>query len=133
MTITQFADVQDASPTPIPDDDPTRVLYEGYIRRAERSLAVLLLGPGWTMDGLSRFDADLVADTVADAVVRRAANPRGYSSETDGDYSYRLEKGVDGWWWPAEWRELFGLAATRPAPVGTIPVGLTCSWRGWAG
>ena len=92
MTITQFADVQDASPTPIPDDAATQVLYEGYIRRAERSLAVLLLGPGWNEDGLSRFDVSLVADTVADAVVRRAANPRGYSSETDGDYSYRLPR-----------------------------------------
>ena len=51
-------------------------------KTATLAIAVLLLGPGWTMDGLSRFDAALVADTVADAVVRRAAHQKVFRCRT---------------------------------------------------
>ena len=126
-----FADVADMATTDLSDADSVRV--EGLIRRAERSLAALILGSGVSSDGLTAFDHQAVVDVVVDAVLRRLDNPSGYVSETDGDYSYRFEKGTDGFWWPADWRALFGLVPTSTKRAATIPVGLTCGWRGWAG
>lgn len=126
-----FQDVADMSPTPLDVTTTTRV--EGYIRRAERSLAKLLFGPAGTVEALAGLDQATVVDVVVDAVVRFAENPHGFASETDGDYSYRrFERGTDGFWWPADVRAQLGLVKASPSPVGTIAVGLSPSWRGWA-
>lgn len=126
-----FADVADMATTDLSDSESVRV--DGLIRRAERSLAALLLGSGLSVEGLAVFDEKAVVDVVVDAVLRRMDNPSGYASETDGDYSYRYEKGTDGFWWPADWRALFGLVPMSTNRAATIPVGISCGWRGWAG
>ena len=126
-----FEDVADMATTDLSDADSVRV--EGLIRRAERSLAALLLGSGLSVEGLAVFDEKAVVDVVVDAVLRRMDNPSGYASETDGDYSYRYEKGTDGFWWPADWRALFGLVPMSTNRAATIPVGISGGWRGWAG
>ena len=125
----EFDDVTKMHTADLSESDRDRV--EGLIRRAERSLAKLLLGPSAQLVDLGRFDRSTVVDVVVDAVSRRLHNPRGFVSETAGEYSYRFEKGSDGFWWPEDWRLLFGLAAAAPRRVATIPVGLTCQWRGW--
>ena len=126
-----FEDVQEMHTAALSADaDQTRV--EGLIRRAERSLVKLLLGPSATPGDLAGFDRDTVVDVVVDAVSRRLHNPCGYVSETAGEYTYRLEKGSDGFWWPQDWQLLFGLSAKAPKRVSTVPVGLTCAWQGWA-
>lgn len=126
-----FDDVADMATTDLSDSESVRV--DGLIRRAERSLAALLLGSGLSVEGLAVFDEKAVVDVVVDAVLRRMDNPSGYASETDGDYSYRYEKGTDGFWWPADWRALFGLVPMSTNRAATIPVGISCGWRGWAG
>lgn len=127
-----FKDVTDMSVPPL--DAASQPRIEGYIRRAERSLAKLLFGPSGTVEALGGLDRATVVDVVVDAVARHAENPHGFRSETDGDYSYqRWEKGTDGFWWPADVRDLFGLSRPSPAAAGTIPVGVSPSWRGWAG
>lgn len=126
-----LADVADMATTDLSDSESVRV--DGLIRRAERSLAALLLGSGLSVEGLAVFDEKAVVDVVVDAVLRRMDNPSGYASETDGDYSYRYEKGTDGFWWPADWRALFGLVPMSTNRAATIPVGISCGWRGWAG
>ena len=126
-----FADVADMATTDLSDSESVRV--DGLIRRAERALAALLLGSGLSVEGLAVFDEKAVVDVVVDAVLRRMDNPSGYASETDGDYSYRYEKGTDGFWWPADWRALFGLVPMSTNRAATIPVGISCGWRGWAG
>ena len=68
----------------------------GLLRRAARSLRGLV-------GDLTQYEAGLVTDTLVDAVIRRLDNPRGFASETDGDYSYRYFKGSDGFWWPGDW------------------------------
>lgn len=117
--ITQFDDVSSQYVDDLTLEDKARV--EGYIRRAERSLAALV-------GDLATYDSELVVDTVVDAVTLRLDNPRGYASETDGDYSYRYFKGSDGWLWPADWRALFGVEGRS---VGVIATTVPCMWRGW--
>ena len=81
---------------------------------------------------LAQRAGPVAVDVVVDAVSRRLHNPHGYVSETAGEYTYRLEKGSDGFWWPQDWQLLFGLSAKAPKRVSTVPVGLTCAWQGWA-
>ena len=93
----------------------------GLLRRAARSLRALV-------GDLTQYEAGLVTDTLVDAVIRRLDNPRGFASETDGDYSYRYFKGSDGFWWPGDWAALFGVTA----PVRGLPTRVPSQWRGWA-
>lgn len=93
----------------------------GLLRRAARSLRALV-------GDLTQYEADLVTDTLVDAVIRRLDNPRGFASETDGDYSYRYFKGSDGFWWPGDWAALFGVTA----PVRGMSTRVPSQWRGWA-
>lgn len=119
--LTTFDDVVAQYDGVIPDTDRARV--DGYIRRAERSLAGLV-------GDLAGHDPQLVTDTVVDAVIRRYDNPKGFRSESDGDYSYTLIRGSDGFWWPSDWRVLFG----RPvAGARTIQVQLGASWAPHSG
>ena len=113
----KFEDVQEMHTAALSADaDQARV--EGLIRRAERSLVKLLLGPSATPGDLAGFDRDTVVDVVVDAVSRRLHNPHGYVSETAGEYSYRFEKGSDGFWWPEDWR----LLGSSPLARGGHPV-----------
>lgn len=114
--LTTFEDVVEQYDGAIPDTARPRVV--GLIRRAERSLAGLV-------GDLQVYRADLVRDTVVDAVIRRYDNPKGYRSESDGDYSYTLIRGVDGFWWPSDWRTLFN----RPAAgARTVRMQLGPGW-----
>ena len=102
--------------------ESARSRVEGYIRRAERSLAGLV-------GDLGTYHPDLVRDIVVDAVIRVYDNPKGYRSESDGDYSYTLIRGSDGFWWPSDWRVLFG----KPAGgARTVRVPLSPGWGPWS-
>lgn len=114
--LTTFEDVVAQYDGVIPDAARARV--DGYIRRAERSLTGLV-------GDLAGHDQTLVMDTVVDAVIRRYDNPKGYRSESDGDYSYTLIRGSDGFWWPSDWRILFNQPA---AGARTIQVPLGLGW-----
>ena len=126
-----FEDVQEMHAAAL-SAEGDRDLVEGLIRRAERSLVKLLLGPAASPGDLAVFDRATVVDVVVDAVSRRLHNPHGYVSETAGENSYRFEKGSDGFWWPQDWQLLFGLAAKETRRVSTFPVRLSCGWKGWA-
>lgn len=93
---------------------------DGVIRRAERSLAGMV-------GDLSLYDQQLVVDTVVDAVKRRLDNPSGFIEETSGDYTYKLAKGADGFWWPEDWRTLFGIPTLAGAQSVWLS-GLCGSW-----
>lgn len=121
MAITSVADVQARREVTLTAVETAQV--EAYIRGAERSLAGMV-------GVLAGHDPQLVKDVVVDAVQRRMENPRGIIAETDGDYSYRLAKGVDGWWWPEDWRRLFGVPEPKTSTPGTILVGLSPRWGG---
>jgi hypothetical protein len=79
------------------------------------------------------LSVDLVRITLVDAVIRALRNPRGYSWEREGDYSYGLplnrgqDPGTGGiTFHPSELERL------RPFPgasVGTIPLGDPYSWQ----
>ena len=125
MAITAFDDVFGVYVGTLAATDQARV--EGLIRRAERSLQALQGMPPLA----SIADQQLVKDTVVDAVIRRLDNPRGFIAESDGDYSYRLEAGSDGFMWPSDWQALFGVVSPA-APARTIPVRIGCGWGGWA-
>lgn len=77
--------------------------------------------------GTTHLDPDLVKMVLVDAVIRSLRNPRGFSWEREGDYSYGmpLNVGRDGGtggiaFHPAE---LERLRLTAGATVATIPLG----------
>lgn len=73
------------------------------------------------------LDPDLVRITLVDAVIRVLRNPRGFSWEREGDYSYGmpLNRGKDPGTGGISFHpsELERLRATAGASVGTIPLG----------
>lgn len=95
MTYATFADVATRFEQPIPSDRQTYV--EALIDEAERTLARIVPN---LADRLSAtpptLDADTLKIVIVRAVIRTLANPRGYTSETDGSYTYQIRAGVGG-------------------------------------
>lgn len=100
--------------------------YNSLVDKAVRKL--LALCPGL----LQRYnedlvDKELVADKVADAVLRVVRNPGGYTNESQGNYSYGMNQRVASGdiWYPDN--ELAELGCNSGMPR-TTRVGLTPGW-----
>lgn len=121
-------DVREASDRPIPD---SRVPYvQGRLNAAHRRLRSKALGLDDRVDS-DVLDPLLVKDVIVEMVLRVLRNPRGYRSETDGDYSYSRDTQV------ASGRltvtdddlEALGFASGSTYSTPGADTELACAWR----
>jgi Phage protein Gp19/Gp15/Gp42 len=86
VTYATLTDVEDAYEGTVPDR--TQNVIDRVERRLERYVANITARLALPSDNPAHIAAGDVRDVVVDAVMRQLRNPRGYTSERDGDYGY---------------------------------------------
>jgi len=89
MSLATFEDVQDRYYRELTPED--RRLVETRLKDAEEKIRLTIQDLDYQIEQNPAL-ADTVIRVTSDAVIRLIQNPEGYTSESDGNYSYELQR-----------------------------------------